>query len=116
HIKKETISEKTCQNYMHFWEYRYDEKKKEVYYDRHEWPDVVEYRKEWLKRMFKYKKSMKDFDGDMLDVVLEPQLNSEEKEIVQVMHDECHFYANDGQWKIWMMRIFYAQNKLNVLL
>ncbi|GES98821.1 hypothetical protein PHYBLDRAFT_144584 [Rhizophagus clarus] len=81
HIKKETISEKTCRNYMHFWGYKYDEKKKGVYYDGHERPDVVEYRKEWLKRMFEYKKSMKDFDGDMLDVVLEPQLKPEEKEI-----------------------------------
>ncbi|PKY46319.1 hypothetical protein RhiirA4_320161 [Rhizophagus irregularis] len=104
HIKKETISEKTCRNYMHFWGYKYDEKKKGVYYDGHERPDVVEYRKEWLKRMFEYKKSMKDFDGDMLDVVLEPQLKPEEKEIVQVTHDECHFYANDGQRKIWMKK------------
>jgi hypothetical protein len=104
HIKKETISEKTCRNYMHFWGYKYDEKKKGVYYDGHERPDVVEYRKEWLKRMFEYKKSMKDFDGGMLDVVLEPQLKPEEKEIVQVTHDECHFYANDGQRKIWMKK------------
>ena len=27
HIKKDTISEKTCQNYMHKWGYKYDEKK-----------------------------------------------------------------------------------------
>ncbi|CAB4387720.1 unnamed protein product [Rhizophagus irregularis] len=36
HIKKETISEKTCRNYMHLWGYKYDEKKKGVYYDGHE--------------------------------------------------------------------------------
>jgi hypothetical protein len=89
---------------MHFWGYKYDEKKKGVYYDRHERPDVVKYRKEWLKRMFEYKKSMKDFDGDILDVVLEPQFKPEEKELVQVTHDECHFYANDGQQKIWMKK------------
>ncbi|CAG8742302.1 301_t:CDS:2, partial [Rhizophagus irregularis] len=47
-------------------------------------------------------KSMKDFDGDMLDVVLEPQLKPGEKELVQVTHHECHFYANDGQQKIWI--------------
>ena len=82
YIKKDTISEKTCQNYMHLWGYKYDERKKEVYYDGHEWSDVVSYRKEWLKRMFKYQKYMKDFDGDMLDIVLEPQLKSEEKELV----------------------------------
>uniref|UniRef100_U9UV46 Uncharacterized protein n=1 Tax=Rhizophagus irregularis (strain DAOM 181602 / DAOM 197198 / MUCL 43194) TaxID=747089 RepID=U9UV46_RHIID len=52
--------------------------------------------------MFEYRKSMKDFDGDMLDVVLEPQLKPGEKELVQVTHHECHFYANDGQQKIWI--------------
>jgi hypothetical protein len=56
---------------------------------------VVEYRKGWLERMFTYKKFMKKFDNDMLDIVLEPELKSEEKEFIQVMHDECHFYAND---------------------
>ena len=52
--------------------------------------------------MFEYKKSMKEFDGDMLDIVLEPQLKAEEKELVQITHDECYFYANDGQQKIWI--------------
>ncbi len=57
---------------MHLWEYKYDEKKKGVYYDGHERPDIVAYRKEWLKRMFEYQKYMKVFDSDMLDIVLEP--------------------------------------------
>ena len=61
---------------------------------------MVAYRKEWLIRMFEYKKCMKDFDGDMLNVILKPQLESGKKELVQVTHDECHFYANDGQRKI----------------
>jgi hypothetical protein len=104
YIKKDTISERTCRTYMHLWGYKYDEKKKGIYYDGHERPDVVMYRKEWLKRMFEYKKSMKDFDGDMLDIVLEPQLKSGEKELVQVTHDECHFYANDGQRRIWIRK------------
>ncbi len=39
---------------------------------------------------------MKDFDDDML----KPQLKLGEKELVQVTHDKCHFYTNDGQWKI----------------
>ena len=45
--------------------------------------------------MFEYKKFMKDFNGNMLDIILELQLKSEEKELVQVTHDECYFYAND---------------------
>src|SRR5207253_2652946 len=67
----------------------------------HERPDVVAYRKEWLKRMFEYKRYMKDFDGDMLNITLEPYLELK-KEFVQVTHDECHFYANDGQRRIWI--------------
>ncbi len=47
--------------------------------------------------MFVYKRNMKDFDGDMLDVIIEPQLKSGEKEFVQITHNECHFYANDSQ-------------------
>ncbi|PKK80041.1 hypothetical protein RhiirC2_725359 [Rhizophagus irregularis] len=74
HIKKDTISEKTCRNYMHLWGYKYDERRKGVYYDGHERPDVVLYRKEWLKRMFEYQKFMKEFDGDMMDIVSEPHL------------------------------------------
>ena len=62
----------------------------------------MKYRKEWLKRMFEYQKLMKDFDGDMMDIVSEPQLKLGEKELVQVTHDECHFYANDGQRRIWI--------------
>ncbi|EXX58953.1 hypothetical protein RirG_193120 [Rhizophagus irregularis DAOM 197198w] len=45
---------------------------------------------------------MKEFDGDMMDIVSEPQFKPGEKELVQVTHDECHFYANDGQRRIWM--------------
>ena len=85
---------------MYIWGYKYNEKKKGVYYDRYEWLDVVMYRKEWLKRMFEYKKFMKDFDGNMLDIILEPQLKPKEKKIVQMTHDECYFYANDRKQKI----------------
>jgi hypothetical protein len=42
-----------------------------------------------------YKERMKEFDGDMLEVVLEPKLEQGENEFIQVTHDECHFYAND---------------------
>ncbi|CAG8798898.1 21017_t:CDS:2, partial [Dentiscutata erythropus] len=92
---KNTISEKMCRIYMHVLGYKYDERKKGVYYDGHERPDVVAYRKGWLERMFRYKMYMKDFVGDMLEIVIEPELESDERELVQVTHDECHFYAND---------------------
>ena len=62
--------------------YRYDERKKGIYYDGYKRLNVVEYRKEWLKRMFMYKKRMKEFDGNMLDIVLELKLELEEKELI----------------------------------
>ena len=80
---------------MHLWGYSHDERRKSVYYDGHERPDVVAYRSEWVKRMFLYNKCMKNFDSDAMNIVLEPQLRPEEKKFVQVTHNECHFYAND---------------------
>ncbi|CAG8690762.1 788_t:CDS:2, partial [Dentiscutata heterogama] len=46
----------------------------------------------------------KSFSGDMLDIIEEPQLEFGEKELVQITHDECHFYANDGMRKIWIKK------------
>ncbi|KAF0360607.1 hypothetical protein F8M41_014311 [Gigaspora margarita] len=43
---KDTISKKTYYTYLDALEYRYDEKKKGVYYDKHEQPDVLIYKKE----------------------------------------------------------------------
>ncbi|CAG8625873.1 17591_t:CDS:2 [Acaulospora morrowiae] len=40
---------------------------------------------------------MKDFDGN---IVIEPEFRLE---FVQVTHDECHFYVNDGQRRIWTL-------------
>ena len=109
YIKKDTISEETCRKYMHIWGYKYDEKRKDVFYDGHERPDVVQYRKEWLNRMFNYKRLMKDYDSDMLDEIIEPQLQPGEKEHVIVTHDESHFYVNEGQRKLWI------QNREDIL-
>ena len=52
--------------------------------------------------MFVYKKSMKNFDGDTLNTIIKPQLEPGKKEFVQVTHDECHFYPNDSQRRIWI--------------
>ncbi|PKY35542.1 hypothetical protein RhiirB3_456477 [Rhizophagus irregularis] len=52
--------------------------------------------------MFEYQSLITDFDGDTMDIVSEPQLKPGDKELVQITHDECHFYTNDGQQRIWM--------------
>ncbi len=67
---------------MYLWGYKYDERRKGIYYDGHKRLDVMEYKKGWLERMFTYKKYMKKFDDDMLDVILEPELKIGKKELV----------------------------------
>ncbi|CAG8746850.1 2452_t:CDS:2, partial [Cetraspora pellucida] len=64
YIKEDTISERMCRNYMYSWGFKYDERRKGIFFDSHERPDVVAYRNKWLKRMFMYKKNMKDFVGE----------------------------------------------------
>ncbi len=46
-------------------------KKKKVYYDRHKRSDMIAYRNKQLNKMFEYKKYIKDFDDDKLDIILE---------------------------------------------
>ncbi|CAG8592250.1 19196_t:CDS:2 [Cetraspora pellucida] len=104
HIKEDTILKRTCRNYMYLWGFKYDERRKSIFFDGHEKPDVVAYRNEWLKRMFVYKKNIKDFVSESLEFVLELQLNLGKKEYVQITHDECYFYANDGRRRIWIQK------------
>ncbi|CAG8819146.1 25869_t:CDS:1, partial [Racocetra persica] len=40
HIKKDTISERTCRNYMYSWGFKYDERRKGIYFDGNKRPDV----------------------------------------------------------------------------
>ncbi|CAG8825335.1 6606_t:CDS:1, partial [Cetraspora pellucida] len=67
---------------MHLWGFRYDEKRKDVYYDGHERSDIVIYRREWLNRMLTYKKYMKSFESDRLEIMLEPKLELNKKKLV----------------------------------
>ncbi len=45
--------------------------------------------------MFIYKKFMKEFDDDMLNIILKPKLKLKEKKFIQVIYNECYFYTNN---------------------
>ncbi|CAG8716576.1 21856_t:CDS:2 [Rhizophagus irregularis] len=107
HIKKDTISEKICRNYMYLWGYKYDERKKGGYYNGHERPDVVKYRKKWLKRMFKYQRLMKDFNSDMMNIVSEPQLKPGDKELQRIwMREDEDILRSKHQGRSIMVSAF----------
>ncbi|CAG8841048.1 32008_t:CDS:2, partial [Racocetra persica] len=35
-----TISERTCRNYMYSWGFKYDKRRKGIYFDGHKRPDM----------------------------------------------------------------------------
>jgi len=100
-----TVSESTVLKYMHLWGFEYKPDTKEMYVDGHERDDVVEYRKDWSKRMVNYRKRMTEWEGEEMEIPLEPESlevqYGREKELVMVTHDECTFYANDDKSTNW---------------
>lgn len=74
----------------------------QVYYDGHEREDVVQYRKEWTKRMLAYSEKMRRYEGDNMEQEILLSLRDGEQELVLVTHDESTFYANDGVARAWL--------------
>ncbi|CAB4481750.1 unnamed protein product [Rhizophagus irregularis] len=71
-----------------------------IYYDGHERPDVVEYRKSFLDEIYSYEKYMAKYEGETMEQI-PPILESDDKEVILVTHDECIFYSNDGKRGVW---------------
>ena len=99
--RKKMISENTARAWLkHFgWEFRVG--KKDVYYDGHERPDVIEYRKHFLNEIFELEKWMSKPLNDNIMVLEEPILNVNEKRHILITHDESIFYANNGKKTFW---------------
>ncbi|KAG2216059.1 hypothetical protein INT45_012960 [Circinella minor] len=89
----------TLRNYLHKWGYTYRPNKKDMYFDGHERPAVVEYRIPWAKRIMEYKKLMKEYTDD---TIIEPKLEPGQQELVLVTQDESTFYVNDSKRDMWL--------------
>ena len=88
----------TARRWMEYLGFHFEGKSGVVYADGHERPDVVEYRQtQFLPNMMNWMKRMRMWRRD---IELPPE-NSEEKEIVLVVHDESSFAANDAKTKVW---------------
>lgn len=73
-----------------------------VYFDGHEREDVVNYRKEWSKRMMEYYEYCEKYDEMDVEKVSPPVHMNGKKQHVFVTHDESTFYANDYQKYAWV--------------
>ena len=71
-----------------------------TYYDGHERPDVVKYRQTFLDEIYHYEKYMAKYEGENMERK-PPILESDDKEIILITHDECVFYSNDGKRGVW---------------
>jgi hypothetical protein len=95
-----TISEKTSRVWLRKLGFIPQSRKKGIYYDGHERPDVLEYRSIFLKKMEEFKQLMPTFKENNMDQK-DPVLPNEEKLHIFVTHDEYLFYANDDCPLIW---------------
>jgi len=99
--RKKMISDNTARAWLkHFgWEFRVE--RKDVYYDGHERPDVIEYRQDFLNEILELEKWMSKPLDDNIMILEEPVLDVNEKRHILITHDESIFYANDRKKTYW---------------
>jgi hypothetical protein len=97
------ISEQTAARWLKKLGWEFGTYKKGIYNDGHERPDVVKYRKEFLKFMEdEYEPYAPRFEGDDLDERVDPVLEEGVKMRHILAHDESTFYSNDSNSQGWM--------------
>src|SRR5207248_7660614 len=100
-MEKKSVSINTASRWLNILGYTFKQNRQDIYYDGHERPDVIKYRKKFLEEIFNYEKYMTTFDDETLEPI-PPILSPDKKEIVLVTHDECIFYSNDGKRGVWV--------------
>ena len=101
---------------MHKEGFRYISYAKGLYYDGHDWPDVVEYKqKHFLPMTEKHKEQLvKYVVGDVdKEVDMKPQ-NYVEHCLILSPHDETTSQANDGQHMGWVLEQQFPLQKKGV--
>ncbi|SAM02190.1 hypothetical protein [Absidia glauca] len=101
-VLKEHTSLTTIRLYLKKWGVSFRKNTKGIYFDGHERPDVIEYRREWATRMMGRFRCMSKFEGEHMEIEIEPETNGKKK-FVMVTHDVSIFYANDGKEKGWFL-------------
>ena len=97
-----SISESTAIRWMHHLGMDYIRYSKGLYIDGHERPDVIAYRDAFLERMAEHSEYFFRYEGENMDTVISPNLQSGQRPRVLVTHDESCFSSHDGKSTIWM--------------
>ena len=93
--RKKTISNNTACAWLKHFGWKFHVERKDVYYDGHERPDVIEYRQDFLNEILELEKWMPKPLDDNKMILEEPVLDVNEKHHILITHDESIFYAND---------------------
>jgi len=99
--RRKEINKDTARRWLNNMGWEYKSHQKDVYFDGHERPDVIEYRMKFLDQMKFFEKFMPIFEGEEMENIIWPALDLYEKIHILVTHDESTFYANDGIKKFW---------------
>jgi transposase len=99
---KTSVSVETARVWMIYLGFKATLQGKGYYTDGHNRADVVTYRREFLNRYFAFQTKMKQFEGENMEIEINPILEEGEQEVVFITHDESTFYCNEGKRLIWM--------------
>ncbi|RIA84841.1 hypothetical protein C1645_698280 [Glomus cerebriforme] len=99
--RKKTISENIACTWLKHFGWKFHVRKKDVYYNDHERPDVIEYRKHFLNKIFELEKRMPKPLNNNIIVLKELILNVNKKCHILITHDKFTFYANDEKKTFW---------------
>ena len=97
-----SISESTAIRWMHYLGMNYLRYSKGLYIDGHERSDVVAYRDAFLERMVEHSKYFFRHEGEDMNTIISPSLQSGQRPRILVTHDESCFSSHDGKSTIWM--------------
>jgi hypothetical protein len=98
------ISLSTARRWLMREGFRYTQHKKAIYYDGHDWPDVVKYRQEvFLPAMAKYREWLVEYKMGEVHIEIEKPLPAGVCKLVLVAHDESTNTANDRPKASWVM-------------
>ena len=100
------IKSRTAWKWLHRLGFEYKDVKKDVFVDGHEWSDVIEDCKRFLKKIEDLKPYLVEFNenGTMRDKTYPPDYavgDEDCRPIIIITHDEYTFLANDGIRKAW---------------
>lgn len=84
-----------CKKWLHYLGFAPKVYQQGLYFDGHERPDVVEYRKKFLD-ISEHQSQMFAYAGEGLETIVLPDLHDKEKRLILVTPDESRFSSNDG--------------------